>query len=128
MFAMKGMKKIDRKDEVRIKDVQGYDFYQFFQYKKGLSPLKAWFRTSERNTGFNHRDYVSTIILPIARVLEYAHKEGIVHRDINPNIIFIQEHKTNLCPIIGSWKTAHFSDHLPHKEKTPQNLTLDELR
>jgi aurora kinase, other len=49
---------------------------------------------------FNERDLVKTIIAPLLRAINHAHKRGVIHRDIKPENVFLSDQHDVL---LGDW-------------------------
>nr|WP_256489815.1 serine/threonine-protein kinase [Pleionea sp. CnH1-48] len=64
--------------------------------------------------------FVVSIVIQIARALHYAHKQGVIHRDIKPgNIMCLADHKTFKITDFG---IAQLDDSLSPKGKTPDKV------
>jgi len=72
---------------MRIYDIE--ELYQtifiIMEYLEGM-PLKSMISTKRKMT----IEQVTNIVTQVCKGLEYAHKQGIIHQDINPRNIFIQ--------------------------------------
>ncbi|MBI9043164.1 MAG: serine/threonine protein kinase [Anaerolineaceae bacterium] len=54
----------------------------------------------------------SKLLFPIANALSYAHEQGIIHRDINPNNIFIGKNEIPLLTDFGVVKTLESDEEM----------------
>ena len=62
--------------------------FQVMPFVKGMTLVELLKREDPGQTGLAP-DRVVGILLPVAKALEYAHREGLIHRDIKPGNIMV---------------------------------------
>ncbi len=103
-------------------------FALLYRYEPNIVPLNKWFRRGKTKSSFVPKDFLSRLVLPLCRCVKKAHNEGIVHRDLNPKIIYVSESENKSpLPFVASWKTAYFfsdeyKDQIPPSPKSLQDL------
>lgn len=84
--------------------------YLVMRYVKGVT-LKKW---ADKPIGFSE---AARVLMPIAKALEKAHKNNLIHRDVKPSNIIIGEDGT---PYLTDFGIAKVLD----EEQTMEGLTL----
>lgn len=72
------------------KDTATGNYYLIMEYVEG-EDLRRWLR-QKRNGGKISADTIISIIKQVADALDYAHSEGVIHRDIKPGNVIIDQH------------------------------------
>jgi eukaryotic-like serine/threonine-protein kinase len=70
--------------------------YYVMQYIKGcgLDDLVATWRKDDRHRNDEHWRFVARVGAQAAEALDYAHSQGILHRDVKPPNLLIDEHQS----------------------------------
>ena len=63
--------------------------YMVLEYLEGQT-LREWMQ-EDRSQGIEREKRVTTLMLPVARALAYAHQRSIVHRDLKPENIMLTD-------------------------------------
>lgn len=117
--------KMNHPDIVTIYDFKQNDsfYYLVMEIAKGES-IQSLLKTNKKLT----LDQTVTILKPICEALDYAHQNGIIHRDIKPTNIFVHDYSkieiidfgiANLMDNINT-DTSGTPNYMPPEQHNPQ--------
>jgi len=70
-------------------DDPAHGVFQVMSCVRGMT-LQQWLRQRDPDRNGLPVEHVATLLRPIAKALDYAHGEGLVHRDIKPGNIMVE--------------------------------------
>jgi serine/threonine protein kinase len=92
--------------------------YLIFENIPKIKSLRLWFQQKNFAKDTTIEELIEHIILPLTKFLQKTHENGIIHRDLNYNTVYVQPYKIEsgvipdkslmkrVSPLIGTWKTA----------------------
>jgi serine/threonine protein kinase len=94
---------------LKLEYIQNNEYYIILNYIEGKT-LEKWYldryQTLTDLTILEIRMIIKNILLPLCRHLQYVHEKRIIHRDISPQNIMIQEQQGVFIPILIDWGVA----------------------